>query len=380
METFAMERFTIRPVMARSLLMVIAGMLAFASIGSGLIIPASAQGSVATPAVQMTPEDVVAHVAPAVVTVLNLQTTQDIRTGQASTQPQGAGTGFIIDAEGHIVTNWHVVTGGEQFAVILFDGTQLDAELVGSDPRDDLAVVKIDPASVPAVVSFGSSDELRPGQTILAIGSPLGAFTNTVTVGVVSAVGRNMLGSGGACQNYSNLIQHDAAINPGNSGGPLFNLKGEVVGVNTLGIPTDNAGQPVQGLFFAVPSSTVTQAVKQLIETGTIVQPYIGVSFVPIDPTVATQYNLPAENGIYVTNVTTGGPAAAAGLMVDDIVTAIDGQEISVDKSLADILFNYAPGDTVTLTVLRNGQEISVDLTLEQAPQALFEQCALQGQ
>lgn len=365
--------------MNRSLRTLIIIMMTLVVPVTGGALRAAAQEAGGTPTTEMTPVEVVEHVAPAVVTVLNLQTTQGLQSGDAASQAQGAGTGFIIDDEGHIVTNWHVVTGGEDFVVVLADGTQVDAELIGSDPRDDLAVVKIDPANVSGVVSFGSSDELQPGQSILAIGSPLGAFTNTVTVGVVSALGRNEFASGGVCQNYSNLIQHDAAINPGNSGGPLFNLHGEVVGVNTLGIPVTTGGQPVQGLFFAVPSSTVTVAVEQMIETGTVEQPYLGISFVPINPTVATQYNLAADSGIYVSGVATGGPAEASGLQADDIITAIDGQEITLENSLADILFNYEPGDTVTLTVLRDGQEQTIDLTLEQAPEEIFEQCALQG-
>jgi 2-alkenal reductase len=376
-----MQRFTWFTMMARVHILIIVSVLALASFGTGgSFLRVAAQGATPTPVEEMTPVEVVEQVAPAVVTVFNLQTSQNALGGPASTQPQGVGTGFIIDTEGHIVTNWHVVSGGDQFAVILFDGTRLDAELIGSDPRDDLAVVKIDPADVPATVDFGSSDELRPGQTVLAIGSPLGAFTNTVTVGVVSALGRNEFGSAGVCQNYSNLIQHDAAINPGNSGGPLFNLQGQVVGVNTLGIPQTGTGQPVQGLFFAVPSSTVIQVVQQLIDTGTIEQPYIGISFIPIDPTLATRYNLPSDSGIYVTNLALGSPAATSGLQVDDIITAIDGEEITLEQSLADILFDYAPGDTVSLTVVRNGSEVSIDLTLEQAPEALLEQCAVPGQ
>jgi 2-alkenal reductase len=339
---------------------------------------ASAQESVATPTgEEMTPEAVVAEVAPAVVTVLNLQVVEGTLAGQAT--PQGSGTGFIIDDEGHIVTNWHVVTGGEEFAVVLYDGTSLEAELIGSDPRDDLAVVKIDPGSVPDTVSFGDSDALQPGQSVLAIGSPLGAFTNTVTLGIVSALGRNEFASGSICQNYSNLIQHDAAINPGNSGGPLFNLRGEVVGVNTLGLPQDQGGTPIQGLFFAVPSSTVTEVAQQLIATGTIEHPYLGISTVPIDPALANQYQLPVDAGLYVAAVTTDGPAAA-GLQEGDIIRAIDEQELTPTFSLADSLFAYDPGDTVSLTVLRNGEEQDVSITLGQAPAELFAQCTLQDQ
>jgi 2-alkenal reductase len=194
--------------------------------------------------------DIVEQVGPAVVTVINEQRFNDNEGTEL--EPVGSGTGFIIDDQGHIVTNWHVVDGGDNFEVIFADGTTVSAELVGTDEVSDLAVVKVD-GDLPGVVSLGDSDALKPGQPVLAIGSPLGAFTNTVTQGIVSAIGRDFPGS----QTYTNLIQHDAAINPGNSGGPLFNFAGEVVGVNTLGIPQASTGEIVQGVFFAIPYNTV---------------------------------------------------------------------------------------------------------------------------
>jgi 2-alkenal reductase len=366
---------TIRPL-RRCLAAFLVFCLTFVSLaGAGMATRVAAQAETSAPAEEKSAVEVVEQVSPAVVTVYNIAT--GFLGGEA--QPQGAGTGFIIDEEGHIVTNWHVVTGGDAFAVLLQDGTELEAELIGMDPRDDIAVVKIDPAEVPGVVAFGNSDELKPGQPVLAIGSPLGAFTNTVTGGIVSAIGRNELGSqSNFCQNYSNLIQHDAAINQGNSGGPLFNLSGEVVGVNTLGIPTNEQGMPVQGLFFAVPASTVTVAVQQLIETGTIEHPYFGISSQQLDPATANANDLPVGS-VYVADVEDGGPAAEAGLQPDDVILAIDGKEISFETSLSDMLFDYRPGDTVELTVLRGGEETTIQLTLGQAPQELFEQCTLQG-
>jgi len=332
--------------------------------GPGLVTRAVAQDTG-----EMTKVEVVEKVAPAVVTVINIATAPALFGQAAEPQAQGAGTGFIIDTDGHIVTNWHVVDGGSSFAVILSDGTQLDAELVGSDARDDLAVVKIDPSQVPATVSFGDSSTLKPGQDVLAIGSPLGAFSNSVTAGIVSALGRNQLSSGNAsCQNYSNLIQHDAAINHGNSGGPLFNMNGEVIGVNTLGIPTDQNGQPVQGLFFAVPSNTVQVAVQQLIETGTITQAWVGIAFYSIDASLANQYQLPADHGILISEVQSGSPAADAGLQVEDIITSVDGVDITPENDLASIMFNYQPGDVVKLTVFRGDQQQDIDLTVGEAP------------
>lgn len=375
-----MEHLRVKSSVIRTYLIALIITMAMMSLSEiGMVERSAAQEIATTPVAEMTPVEVVEQVAPAVVTVINQQA---VGGGLGDDQPveAGAGTGFIIDEEGHVVTNWHVVTGGTSFVVILSDGTEVPAELVGLDPRDDLAVVRIAPEAVPAVVSFGSSEELKPGQSVLAIGSPLGAFTNTVTEGIVSAIGRNQFGSGGVCQNYSNLIQHDAAINPGNSGGPLFNLQGEVIGVNTLGIPQSNTGAPVQGLFFAVPSSTVTEAVQQLIETGTVEQPYIGISFIQLDPALASANDLPVENGIYVNEVAPGSPAEASGLQAEDIIIAMDDQEIGVDQSLSEILSDHQPGDTVALTILRGGQQVNVDLTLAQAPAELFEQCTLRGQ
>ena len=198
------------------------GLLAGWGLSRGDSHPATAQETGA-------PNDaisVVQQVGPSVVTVINQQMFQGFDT----VQPVGSGTGFIIDAEGHVVTNWHVVKGGQEFLVILSNGDRQPATLVGSDRISDLAVVKID-GEVPAFASFGNSDELQVGEPVLAIGSPLGTYTNTVTEGIVSALGRDLPQS-----NYNNLIQHDAAINPGNSGGPLFNLQGQVIGVNTLGV------------------------------------------------------------------------------------------------------------------------------------------------
>lgn len=324
--------------------------------------------------------EVVERVGPAVVTVINQQTIQDGMFGDPQQDVQvGAGTGFIIDLEGHIVTNWHVVTGGASFLVILADGTELPAEIVGQDPRNDLAVVQIDPEAVPGVARFGDSDALQPGQAVLAIGSPLGEFGNTVTRGIVSALNRDQLGRPGLCGNYSNLIQHDAAINQGNSGGPLFNLQGEVIGVNTLGIPISQGGVPVQGLFFAVPSTTVIQVAEQMIAQGFISSPYFGIEFASLNPQVSAVNELPVDYGVFIQNVEPGGPSEAAGLLPNDIILAIDGTELSESQTLNSLLLDYAPGETVQLTVLRQGQEQAISLTFGEVPQELFEECTLPG-
>jgi S1-C subfamily serine protease len=344
-------------------------------LGVLAIVPVTAAQNQAA---AMTPEQVVEKVGPAVVTVINEQTVGDLFGNQETVQA-GAGTGFIIDEDGHIVTNWHVVTGGTSYSVILSDGTSVPAKLVGQDPRDDLAVVQIDAAKVPATVALGDSSTLKQGQTVLAIGSPLGAFGNTVTKGIVSALNRDQFEDTGGtyCQNYTNLIQHDAAINPGNSGGPLFNLRGEVIGVNTLGYPITPDGTPVQGIFFAVPSNTVKAVVDELIETGHISLPYIGISLVELNPQIASVNDLPVDHGIYVDSVEGGSPADSAGLQSGDIITKVEGKEITLDNSLSDMLLDFQPGQTVELTVLRDGDEGTTNLTFGEVDPSVFEQCVL---
>jgi 2-alkenal reductase len=341
--------------------------------GAGIISRAYAQQ-------EMTKVEVVEQVGPAFVTVYNLTTAPSLFGQAGEAQLQGAGTGFIISEEGYIVTNWHVVEGGDAFQVVLQDGTPVEAELIGIDPRDDLAVVKIAPENVPAVVSFGDSEAVKPGQEVLAIGSPLGAFANTVTAGIIGGVGRNQLAAqnDSMCQDYSNLIQHDAAINHGNSGGPLFNLQGEVIGVNTLGIPTDDQGQPVQGLFFAVPSNTVEIAVNQLIEDGSISRAYLGVTFYELSPEMARQYELPVEYGALISEVAGGSPAESAGLARNDIILSVNGTAISESQPFTELMLPLQAGETVTFSVLRDGQTSDIQVTLGEAD-IDFSQCTLQA-
>ena len=243
----------------------------------------------------------VEQIGPAVVTVINEQ----IAEGETEAVPTGSGSGFILDEDGHVVTNQHVVEGGVEFLVVLEDGRELPATLVGADANSDVAVLKVDPP-VPAVARIGDSDNLLPGQAVLAIGSPLGTFTNTVTEGIVSALGRTVPDDTGGPE-LLNLIQHDAAINPGNSGGPLVTLAGEVVGINTLGIVD------AQGLFFAVPSKTVTRVANELIAEGAVDYPYLGLQLVPLDDAIIAQWALPVEEGFYVQGVVAGRPIGRGG-------------------------------------------------------------------
>jgi 2-alkenal reductase len=304
----------------------------------------------------LTPTQVVEQIGPAVVTVINEQ----IEEGETDAVPSGSGSGFILDEDGHVVTNQHVVEGGVEFLVVLEDGRELPATLIGADANSDVAILKVDPP-VPAVARLGDSDSLLPGQSVLAIGSPLGTFTNTVTEGIVSALGRTVPDDTGGPE-LLNLIQHDAAINPGNSGGPLVTLAGEVVGINTLGIVD------AQGLFFAVPARTVTRVAEELIAEGAVDYPYLGLQLVPLDDQIIAQWALPVEEGFYVQGVVPGSPSEAAGLQVGDIVTAIDLERVGQRQSMVGALFQYKPGDRVQLTVQRGLNSMRVELSLAERP------------
>ncbi len=296
-------------------------------------------------------------VEPAVVTVINQQQVGGLRSG-AQAQPAGSGTGFIIDDRGHVVTNEHVVRNGDSFEVIFADGEERPATLVGADPLSDLAVVRVE-GDVPATVPLGDSDALRQGQPVVAIGSPLGAFANTVTDGIVSATNRDFPGVPNQGEAYySNLVQHTAPINPGNSGGPLFNLAGQVVGVNTLGIPE------AQGLFFAIPTNSVQRIVGQLIERGRVAYAYLGVSVQPVTEQLVGQYDLPVDHGVAVLGVEPNGPAAEAGIREGDFILALEGRQIDEQNPLSELLFASAPGDTIAATVQRGDQRLEIPVTL----------------
>lgn len=338
------------------------------AVGFGGVTPAMAQDA---PADVMTPVEVVNTVGPAVVTVINEQDVPAMSavTGGATTAPGqiapvGSGSGFVIDKEGHIVTNNHVVAGGAEFAVILADGTvRQNAKLIGADPVSDLAVIQVE-GDLPTAVAWGDSSMLQPGETVLAMGSPLGALSNSVTEGIVGGLGRSLPPQPGG-PDYSNLIQHDAPINPGNSGGPLFDLQGHVVGINTIGIPEAEQGVPAQGLFFAIPANAAQRIVKQLIETGKVVYPSLGIEDpVQLDNTIAAFNNLPVSQGVLVSGVVAGGPAERAGIKAGDIILAVDGQVIDAMHPLDDLLLMHAPGDRIELSI-QGGARSQVAVTLE---------------
>jgi 2-alkenal reductase len=215
------------------------------------------------------------------------------------------------------------------------------------------------------VAKLGNSDVLQPGESVIAIGSPLGNFKNTVTVGVVSATGRS-IDTGNGYQ-IEDLIQTDAAINHGNSGGPLVNLAGEVVGINTLVVRNTNSGDVAEGLGFAIPVNTAQAVAQQIIEKGYFARPYLGISFQPINPDVAAIYNLPAQWGVYITRVAENSPAQQAGLQEGDIITKIGEVALDETHSYVNTIFGFQPGDQITLDVVRGNETMQVNVTLGEA-------------
>jgi 2-alkenal reductase len=305
----------------------------------------------------------VQKIGPAVVTVVGTVPGQQTFFGFTGDQTV-SGSGVFISDQGYIITNNHVVEGTQEVSIVLSDGTEQKAEIVGTDLYADIAVLKTD-GNAPAVATLGNSDALDPGESVIAIGSPLGNFKNTVTVGVVSATGRS-IDTGNGYQ-IENLIQTDAAINHGNSGGPLVNLAGEVIGINTLVVRNTNSGDVAEGLGFAIPMNTAQAIAGQIIQKGYFARPYMGISYQPIDPNIAARYNLPAQWGVYVTDVASASPASHAGLQQSDIITKIGDVTLDETHSYVNTLFTFKPGDQITLTLIRDGKQMQVQITLGEA-------------
>ena len=295
---------------------------------------------------------VVRQASPAVVTVIN-------RTARGS----ASGSGFIIDQQGYIVTNNHVVEGARSLQVIYYDGKQAAARLVGTDPVNDIAVIDVD-GTVPGTVKWGDSAKLEAGQPVIAIGSALGDFRNTVTVGVVSGLNRRL---GGGPDQMNGLIQTDAAINQGNSGGPLLNMSAEVIGINTLVVRGGGAGDQAEGLGFAISANTARTIADQLIAGGSVVRPYLGVTYQMLTPQSAAFLGVSRTSGAYLNTVVAGSPAAQAGLRAGDIITAIDGQAVNESRPLQTVLLARKPGDRLSLKVARGtNAETTLTVTLGQ--------------
>ena len=305
---------------------------------------------------------VVEEVAPAVVTITAVIPGTMTWWGPTS-DSTSMGSGVIISRDGYILTNNHVISDGKQYYVELANGTVLEARLISADSFSDLAILKVE-GEMPAVAKLGDSDLLKPGETVIAIGSPLGNFKNTVTVGVISATGRYLSSASGDYQ-MENLIQTDTAINQGNSGGPLVNLAGEVIGINVMIVRgSANSSTTAEGLNFAIPSNTAALISEQIIENGAFSRPVLGIRWAEITARMARSYRLPTEYGIYVMEVTAGGPAAKAGIQVDDIIIRIGDYTIEENGSFYNCLFKYSPGDTVEVEVYRGNEKMTFSVTL----------------
>jgi 2-alkenal reductase len=303
----------------------------------------------------------VEQVGPAVVTVVGMMPGQQSFFGRTPDE-EVSGSGVIISTDGYILTNNHVVEGTSEVGVILADGSQISAQIVGTDLYADLAVLKAD-GTVPAVAKLGNSDALRPGETVIAIGSPLGDFKNTVTLGVISATGR-VIDTGQGYQ-MEDLIQTDAAINRGNSGGPLVNLAGEVIGINTLVVRGSGLGTDIaEGLGFAIPANTARAVADQIIQTGYFARPYLGIRWQPIIPSIAVTYNLPVQWGIFVARVLADSPAERGGLQQGDIITRMGDIPLDGEHTYINALFAHSPGDTVTIEVLRGLDTLELQVVL----------------
>lgn len=308
---------------------------------------------------------VVEQVSPAVVSIVVKTIDFDFFTGPVLDE-SGIGTGFIVDKKGIIVTNSHVVDDEKaEYAVVLKDGTSYEVKKIHRDNQNDLAILEIDykGSNLPSVV-LGDSDELKVGQVAIAIGNALGKFQNTVTVGVVSGIGRSITAGssfGFNQKTYENVIQTDAAINPGNSGGPLLNSAGQVIGVNVA------TSSGADNISFAIPINQLKPILENFNKYGKIIKPYLGVTYVMINKEIASLRRLP--QGAFVSSVIRNSPADKAGVKRLDIITKVNGKELSVSYPLARAIFEQKVGDEILLTIDRDGKLIELKATLEEMPQ-----------
>lgn len=295
---------------------------------------------------------------PSVVGVINKATVDNFYSQKS--EDQGSGSGVIIDSSGYIVTNYHVVKGASQLTVILYNGKQVPAKIVGTDERTDLAVLKINEGNLTAA-RLGNSDQTVVGEPAIAIGNPLGQeFARTVTVGVISAVKRTVMLQG---QPYE-VLQTDAAINPGNSGGALVNSNGELIGINSAKI----VAEEVEGINFAIPINIAKPIIEDIMKHGRVVRPWLGVIWVSdVNDAFAAQYGLPVKSGVVV-EVQPNGPSSRGGLANNDIIVALDGEKIATFQDLRKAIEKKKIGDKVELKVIRNKKEKIVKVTLGESP------------
>lgn len=282
-------------------------------------------------------------------------------SGYYAQEYSGSGSGFVLTADGYVMTNCHVVSGATKITVTMYDGTEYPATLIGADSISDVAVLKVEATGLPTV-TIGSSEELNVGDMVVAIGNPLGELTLTQTVGYVSAKNRSITTDG----RTTNMIQTDAAINSGNSGGPLFNMQGQVVGVTSAKYSgTTNSGASIEGIGFAIPIDDAMDIADDLMELGYVNGAALGVNVKQMDAKVAQEYNLPA--GPRVESINPGSAAEKAGVQVMDIITKLGDTEINSNSDLLNALRKFSGGDTTTITVFRGGRTLTLNITLDTA-------------
>jgi len=318
--------------------------------GSGIAVPND--GTAMTPAQLYVSQ---------VNSVVAISTT--IQSGYSS--GHSSGSGFILTEDGYVITNFHVVEDATAIDVVMHDGKEYPAELVGKDSSNDLAVLKIEASGLPAV-TLGSSKSLVIGDMVVAIGNPLGELASTQTVGYVSGIDREV-STGGSITTIS-MIQTDAAINPGNSGGPLFNMYGEVIGITTAKYSgTTGSGASIEGIGFAIPIDDVEPLISDLIDYGYVTGAYMAVTVQDMDKEAADMYGLPT--GAYIVTVEKDGAAEGAGIQPKDIVIGLDDYEVSNVTELTRALRNYKAGDTATVKLIRSGKEMTLEITFDERPQ-----------
>jgi len=293
------------------------------------------------------------------------------RTPRGPQRQSGVGSGFIVDSDGTILTNYHVVDGAQKLSVTLSDGNKYDAKVVGRDQKSDIAVIKIEAGRSLPAAPLGDSDQLEVGEWVMAIGNPFG-LDHTVTSGIVSAKGRN-IGQGP----YDNFIQTDASINPGNSGGPLINLRGEVVGINTA-IFSQSGGNI--GIGFAIPSNAIKELLPQLRDKGKVVRGFIGASVQKLSPEIAESLGINPARGALVADLVKGGPAERAGVKTGDVIVEFDRRPIKDSTDLPQQVARVAPGTAVQVKIIRDGKETTLPLTVGEMKETEVAAAAQEGE
>ncbi len=329
----------------------------------GVTGSSSVSGSPVASDGSLTPSQVYAKNVNSVVAISNQSTTNV--WGQV-TETASSGSGFILTEDGYIISNYHVVEGANQLKVMTYLGDEYVAELVGYDAMNDVSLLKVDAHGL-TPVTIGSSDDLIVGDQVVAIGNPLGELTSSLTVGYISAKDRTINTDG----SLINMMQTDAAINPGNSGGPLFNMKGEVVGITTAKFSgATSSGASIEGIGFAIPIDDVMGMITDLKDFGYLKnQAYLGVTVMDMDPRTASMYSLPT--GSYVQSVVDGGCAEKAGLQTKDIIIAVGDHQVDGNASLTSALRKFSAGDTTTIKVFRAGKELDLTITFDEKPQTV---------